>query len=106
MSKNDDKDNEPKFSPGSMKYFKSTISGLAIQLNEPDNDDRTDIGVDEVKFVPVRFFDEARGEHYELGFLATDDEYAQEILAEDSNVTEINKSEYDKALPGNPTETN
>lgn len=94
-SKNDDQKQTP---GGSMKYYKSAIAGLSLQLNEPDNDDRAQIDVDELKFVPVRFFDEKAGEHYQLGFLATDDEYAQEVFEEDPNVTEIQKSEYDKAM--------
>lgn len=101
MSKdNDNKNDDQKQTTGAVvKYYKSTIAGLSLQLNEPDNDDRAEIGIDEAKFVPVRFFDEKAGEHYQLGFLATDDEYAQDLLEEDPHVTEIQKSEYDKALP-------
>ncbi len=96
---NNDNDQNQSSSSKSMKYFKSTIAGLSIQINEPDNDDRADIGIDEAKFTPVRFRDEQAGEYYYLGFLATDDEYVHEVLADDPNVTEIKKSEYDKALP-------
>jgi hypothetical protein len=83
----------------SMKYYKSQISGLAISVSDPDPDDRRTVGVDEVQFKPVQFFDEKRGERYSLGFLATDDDIVQQLLEEDSNVVEIKKDEYDKAFP-------
>lgn len=88
----------------SLKFYKSSIAGLSVSLGTSDPEDRTTVGVDEVKFKPVSFFDEKRGEHYQLGFLATADSYVQEVLDEDPNVVEIKQAEYDEAVQPAKTE--
>ena len=77
-----------------LHYFKSQVAGLSIQIgDEPARDEQPNT----VRFTPYEFFNEKRGEHYSVGFLATDEPDALEVLADDANVEEISKEDYEKA---------
>lgn len=77
-----------------LHYFKSQVAGLSIQIgDEPARDEQPST----VRFTPYEFFNEERGEHYTVGFLATDEQDALEVLADDANVEEISKEDYEKA---------
>ena len=77
------------------KYFKSTISGLSIQIgDEPGRDEIPQ----EVRFKPYNFFDEEKGDHYQLGLLRTDEPDAIEVMDDDPNVTEITQDEYEQLI--------
>lgn len=73
-------------------FYKSNIPGLDVQLAEPE--DRSDVGVENVRFQPYEFKNKENGEKYKLGLLATDDQDAIDILSEDPEVTEIDENEY------------
>lgn len=76
------------------KFFKSTVAGLSVQIGEePDRDEQPTT----VRFVPYEFFDEEKGDHYVVGYLATDEQDAIEILADDVNVEEIDEKEFKDA---------
>lgn len=81
-------------------FFRSTIPGLSIQFgDEPERDEQPQ----EVRFVSYEQFDAARGEHYRVGYLATDEADAIEVLQEDLNVTEIDEADYRAATnPNDP----
>lgn len=77
------------------KFFRSTISGLAVQVGDapaPGEQHQT------VRFQPRKFFDKRIKEHYVEGYLATDNAEALEKLAADVNVEEIKESEYNTAI--------
>lgn len=72
------------------RFFKSKIAGLSIQYgDEPERDEAPTT----VRFTPFEFFDEKRGERYTVGFLATEEPDALEVLAEDPNVEEIDSQD-------------
>lgn len=79
---------------GEKRFFKSTIPGLAISLSE--SEDRSEVGVDEVRFQPYQLWNEKKGEHYKIGLLATSEPEAIEVLDEDTNVVEIDEDEFNK----------
>lgn len=81
---------------GDTRYFKTSIPGLSLSLSE--SDDRSEVGVDEVRFEPYQLWNEKKGEHYKIGLLATDEPEVTELLEEDSNVVEIEKDEYDELV--------
>lgn len=81
---------------GEQRYYRSSIPGLAVSLSE--SDDRSEVGVDEVRFKPFQLWDEKKGEHYKVGLLATDEPEVIEVLEEDSNVVEIEQDEYEKLI--------
>lgn len=86
---NDDK------SDADLKYFKTSIAGLQIQIgDEPARDEQAQM----VRFSPYKFFDEENGEHFVVGLLETDEQDAIEVMADDPNVEEITKAEYDEFL--------
>ena len=96
MAKKDNKPSDNENFGGEVKYYRSNIAGLSISLSEAE--DRSIVGVDEISFTPVTVHDEEKGEDVHLGYLATDELEAQEILEDDASVVEISKSEYDKAM--------
>ena len=96
MGKKDNQPSDNENFSGDVKYYRSTIAGLSISLSE--SDDRSIVGVDEISFTPVTIHDEEKGEDVRLGFLATDEPEAQEILEDDASVVEISKADYDKAM--------
>lgn len=75
-------------------FFKSLIPGLSIQIGDtPERDQQPDY----VRFTAYEFFDEKKGEHFSVGYLATDETDAIEVMADDPNVEEINEAEYREA---------
>lgn len=90
----DDDDKKQEFTKDT-KFFKSRIAGLAIQIgDEPDRDEQPSV----VRFTPYEFRDEKRGENYTVGYLATEEQDALEVLADDPNVTEVDEKEYRDVL--------
>lgn len=89
--------NEPKekFSKDT-KFFRSPhIVGLSVQYGDtPGPGEQQQV----MTFQPRKFFDERTREHYVEGFLATDESDVCEVLADDINVVEISKEEYEKAM--------
>jgi hypothetical protein len=76
------------------KFYKSSLAGLSVRIgDEPERSEQPT----KVRFVPYSEFDEAKGEHNTVGYLATDEQDAIEVLADDPNVTEIEESEYREA---------
>lgn len=96
MAKKDNQPSDDENFGGEVKYYRSTIAGLSVSLSEAE--DRSIVGVDEISFTPVTTHDEEKGEDVRLGYLATDEPEAQEILEDDASVTEISKADYDKAM--------
>lgn len=92
---NNDTEQEGQETFGSgFKFFESQLPGLSVQIgDEPDRDEQPNL----VRFTPYEFFDEAKGDHYSLGYLATDEQDAIEVLSDDFNVKEITEDEYRKA---------
>lgn len=78
-------------------FYKSRLAGLSVQIGDtPERDEQPTT----VRFQPFEFHDEAKGEDYNIGFLATDEQDAIEILADDVNVEEIDEDEYRKQTAG------
>lgn len=89
-------ENEVPFEPAEnlqngVKYYRSTLPGLSVAVEEPEQ--RSDL-LNEIHFQPVEHWNEQLGDHYKLGYLATDEPNAIEILADDQNVTEITWEQY------------
>ena len=80
---------EPEYSDD-FEFFESIIPGLSIPYGEPEPEQMQD----HEQFVPYEFWDEQKGEHYRLGYLATEQEDVQEILSEDMNVKKISQDEF------------
>jgi hypothetical protein len=77
------------------RFYKSKIAGLTINIGDtPERDEQHEF----VRFTPYEFFDEAKGDHYIVGYLATDEQDAIEVLADDINVEEIKQEEYQKVV--------
>lgn len=90
----DDEDQKQEFTKDT-KFFKSSIAGLAIQIgDEPSREEQPSV----VRFTPYEFRDEKRGENYTVGYLATEEQDALEVLADDPNVTEIDEKEFRDVL--------
>lgn len=77
-----------------MKYYCcKLLPGLSIQIgDEPGREDRPS----EVRFVPYQDKDK-NGDAIRVGYLATDEQDAQEILEDDPNVEEITSQDFEKA---------
>lgn len=67
------------------KFFRSNVSGLIISTGEDTS----------VRFQP--YYEKYQGDDVRVGYLATADERALEVLAEDLNVEEISEKEFVKA---------
>jgi hypothetical protein len=76
------------------KFYKSNISGLSVEVGEPDFD-KGEVAPQLVRFEPYR--EKVFGDPVKVGYLATDNAVAQKKLANDPNVVEIKQEEYDKA---------
>lgn len=79
------------------RYFKSAISGLTVPFPALDNEDRSELEKS-VRFTPYLYKDEAKGEDYKLGLLATDEPDIIEVLEDDINVEEIDEKEYQELV--------
>ena len=86
---------EPEFG-ADFKFYKSEIAGLGVRIAEPE--DRSEVGIEKVRFVPYEFRDEKKGENYRIGLLATEEPEAIEVLVDDPNVVEIEQAEYEKLV--------
>ena len=91
---NNSQDDKQEFSKDT-KFYKSNIVGLSVQIG-----DTPEAGEEQqtVRFKPMRFFDERAGNHYVVGYLATDEQDAIEVLEDDVNAESIDKAEYEKAM--------
>lgn len=78
-------------------FYKSVVAGLAVALPALDPEDRSELH-QEVKFTPYTFFDEKKGERYQLGLLATEEPDVLDVLTDDPNVEEISEEEYQQLL--------
>lgn len=76
------------------KYYRSTLSGLAVELAPPDRQ-AGEVAPQELRFVAYR--EKFQGDTVKVGYLATDNEVAHSKLANDPNVTEIKKKDFDEA---------
>lgn len=77
-------------------FFKSSIAGLSVHLSS--NTDRTEVGVDAVRFLPYKYKDEKTGDDVKFGLLAVDDSDTIEALEETAEVEELDRSEYEALL--------
>lgn len=93
----DNKENQDEEFNSDTRFYKSSIPGLAVALPPLDEEDRSELH-QEVKFTPYNFFDEKKGDHFQLGLLATDEFEVLEVLADDPNVEEISEEEYQQLL--------
>lgn len=86
---NYDAEQEPE--DGESRYFKTPISGLTIPFGEakPGEMEKS------ARFTPYQLFDQAKGDHYKVGLLATDEPDILEVLEKDGNVQEIDQEEYE-----------
>lgn len=89
------KDFDTEDQEGTQYYKCLNIPGLSIPLGDEEAPSGADLK--EVRFQPYEAFDEEKGEHYRVGFLATNEPDVQEILADDANVEEISEEEYKEA---------
>lgn len=86
---------EPTDPSADMKYYRSpNLAGLSVQIG--DEPDRTEQPT-EVRFSPYEERDKKTGDLKRVGYLATDEQDAQEILGDDPNVQEITETEYREA---------
>lgn len=83
---------EQSFGEGYRFYKSTTLPGLSVQIGDSPTGQQDQ--PQHVQFTPHEFFDEEKGDHYKVGYLATDEQDAIEVLADDTNVTEISESEY------------
>lgn len=83
------------------KYFKSRISGLEIVVGDPP-EDKSSLDHEKVRFVPYR--EKFQGDNIKVGYLATDNARALEILATQPDVQEITKKDFDQATGEGSTE--
>lgn len=77
-----------------MNYYRTRISGLAVQVSPSDPENP--IAPEVVRFQPVK--ERYQGDQVTVGYLATDDKRAIEILKTDGNVEVISKDDYNKAM--------
>ena len=87
---NDNPDDQEGFGDGTC-FYKSSIAGLSIPVGDPEDNGGVQL---HVSFQPYEVFDEKIGERYRVGYLATDEQDVQEVLADDINVEEISEEEY------------
>lgn len=88
----DDKKKQPE-----VKYFRSLNDGLAVQVgdNNPEGSYDPDLLV-HVRF--TRYTEKFQGDTIRVGYLATDNARAIEVLSNDPYVSELSKEDYDKAV--------
>jgi hypothetical protein len=77
-----------------VKYYKSNIAGLSVEIGAPDYD-KGEVAPKQVRFQPYR--EKVFGDSVKVGYLSTDNVAAQKKLENDPNVAEIQQAEYDKA---------
>lgn len=89
-------DSEKETFGSDFKFYKSSlVPGLGVRIGDEPNRD----GVPQkVRFVPYSFYDEEKGETIRVGYLATEEQDAHEVLSDDANVEEIDEKEYRDAL--------
>lgn len=74
------------------KFFRSVVAGLKVVVGEPDE------GSPVPKTVGFTAYEERdHGEKVTVGYLATSNDRAIEVLATDPNVEEIDEKEFKKA---------
>lgn len=78
----------------SPKYYRSRLSGLSVVVGEVDPIHPAEHPQTE-RFVP--YVEKFEGEKVYVGYLKTTNSVAQEKLANDPNVEEIDKDEFEKA---------
>lgn len=94
-NENKDKPEAPKAKSGT-KFFRSRLAGLAIVVGE--SDPLHPVAPETVRFVP--HYERYQGDRVTVGYLATDNKRALEVLATDGNVEEISAKEYKDATEG------
>ncbi len=85
---------EPPKSDG-LRYFKSQIAGLTVQVGPPLSHE---VAPQTVRFVPYE--EKFQGDPVKVGYLATDNAVAIKKCRADDNVEEIDKDEFEKATTG------
>ena len=86
-------ENDPANFGSETKFFKClTLPGLSVQIGDSPTGQQDQ--PQHVRFTPFEFFDEEKGDHYRVGYLATDEQDAIEVLADDPNVIEITQAEF------------
>lgn len=78
-----------------MRYYRSQVAGLSVYLDAPKDGD---VAPQTVRFMP--YYERVNGDDSKVGYLVTDDARAIPKLAEDYNVEEITKKEFDAATAG------
>lgn len=74
------------------KFYRSTLSGLSVVVGKPKSGE---VAPETVRFVPYQYESEL-GEKLVFGYLETDNPVAQEKLASDHNVVEIEEDSFKK----------
>lgn len=77
-----------------MKYFKSRLAGLQVVVGQPDTK-KGEVAPKTVDFTKVE--EKYQGDRVYVGYLATDNKRALEVLANDPNVEEIDQDDYEQA---------
>lgn len=79
------------------RYFKSSNDGLKVLVGNRNEDGTHDPDLlDFVSF--TRYTEKFQGDTVRVGYLATDNERAIEVLSNDPYVTELSQEDYDKAV--------
>ena len=78
-----------------VKYYRSRLHGLSVVVNNDLEDPDPTTAVEKVRFEP--FQEKFQGDDVKVGYLATDNKRAQELLDNDPSVEELTKDEYEKA---------
>lgn len=76
------------------KYYRSRLSGLQVVVGEADPA-RPAEAPKAIRFVP--YVEKFEGDKVYVGYLVTTNEVAQAKLANDPNVEEIDKEEFEKS---------
>lgn len=74
-----------------MKYYRSAIAGLKIEVGPPVSGD---VAPQTVSFDVYQ--EKYQGDNIKVGYLATDNSVAQKVLKNDINVEEIDEDEFNQ----------
>jgi hypothetical protein len=91
-------DQTPQEQSGKLKYYRTHIAGLSVQIGAAPSDEEKEQGIVAPPTVRFEAFEEKRqGDKVVVGYLATDNLVAIKKLAKDGNVESISEKEYTDA---------
>ena len=83
---------------GKMKYYRTRIAGLSVQVGDAPSDEDKEKGTVAPPVVRFEAFEERhQGDKVVFGYLATDNLVAIKKLAKDGNVEQISEKDYNDA---------